>query len=137
MYIEGFEQWFKLNRNLTTPFTDLNKATTELCRLLAQENLEIIEENFSRWSDQVKRLSSVRKPEDLIHLQKECIHENVQASIGNIQKLVQISLKNFEEFSKIYGTTQATDPYHFSKAVVKHKNQVKHHIKHKAKRKHR
>lgn len=101
MYIEGFEQWFKLNRNLSTPLSDWSKTTTELFRRTAQQHLEIMEENFSRWSDQIKRLSNVKKPEDFLNLQKDCMSENMNATLENIQKLTQISMKNVEELSKL------------------------------------
>ncbi|RDI38964.1 phasin family protein [Aquicella lusitana] len=104
MYTEGFEQWFKVNKNLTTPLNEWNKACTEMCRRMTQQNLELIGENVSRLSERLKRISSVRKPEDFFNLQKECLNEDMAASIEYMQKYIHNSMENFEEFTKLCGS---------------------------------
>lgn len=98
---EGFEQWFKMNRNMTAPFNEFNKITTELWKHVTQQHLEVIEENFSLWSDQMNRLANVKKPEDFANYLKECTNENIHMALQHIQKLIHTSMKNMEEFSKI------------------------------------
>jgi hypothetical protein len=107
MYTEGFEQWFKLNKNMTGPLNELGKTATDICRRSAQQNLEIIGENLNRFSDQMKRLSNVRKPEDLINLQRECLNEDISAVMENTQKLAHNAMENYEELSRIWGSTAA------------------------------
>lgn len=99
MYNERFEQLFKANKNLSGPLNEWNKTTTELCRRAAQQNLEMIGENFTRFSEQLKRLSSVRKPEDLISFQKDCINEDVTATLENMQKIIRMTMESVEEFT--------------------------------------
>ena len=109
MNTEGFDQFLKMGKNMTGPFGDLQKASTEIFRRIAQQNLEMMGENFSRLSDQVRRLSDVRKPEDFFNLQKQCINEDVTATIENLQKMVHTSMENIEEFTKLCGSmTQET-----------------------------
>lgn len=105
MHSEDFEQWFKLNKGLTHPLSGWSKAVTEIWRRTTQQNLELIGENFSRLSDQLKRLSNVKKPEDLLTFQKDCLNENISATIENVQKILQLSMENFEEFTKLYGSS--------------------------------
>lgn len=104
MYLEGFEQWYKVNKNFTTPAGELSKATTEVLKRITEQNLEIIGENYSRFSDQLRRLSSIRRPEDLINFQRDCLNENLTAAMKNTQKLMHLSLENFEELSRLYST---------------------------------
>lgn len=96
---EGFDQWFKA-KNFTTPLNEWNKLTTNMCRRIAQQNLEIIGENVSRFSDQLKRFSNVKKPEDFLGLQKECFDENLKANMQIMQKFIEKTLENVEEFTE-------------------------------------
>jgi hypothetical protein len=105
MYNENIEQWFKLNKNIGTPVSEMNKATTDMCKRIAEQNLELIEENIARFSNQVKRLSNVRSPEELINLQKDCLSENITAGMETTQKIIQMGMENVEEVSKLLGTT--------------------------------
>src|SRR5262245_53149470 len=107
MYTEGFEQWVKLNKSFTTPITEFNKATTEICKRMSEQNMQIIGENFTRFTNQMKRLSNIKKPEDFINFQRDCISENISASIETIQKLTHLSMENFEEITKLWGVTAA------------------------------
>lgn len=102
MITEGFEQWFKLNKAFTGPINDWGKAATEICQRTAQQNLEMFGDNLSRTADQLKRLGAAKKPEDLLNLQKDIVNENTTATMDNIQKLINTSLENMEEFSKIF-----------------------------------
>lgn len=104
MYTEGFDQWLKMSKYLSSPMGDWNKTFTEIVRRTTQQNLEIIGDNFARLSDQCKRLSHVRKPEDLINLQKDILSEDIAASINNTQTLVHTAMENMEEMTKLCGT---------------------------------
>lgn len=104
MYTEGFEQWFKMNKNMTGPLNEWNKTCTEMGRRIAQQNLEILGDNISRLSDRLKRLSSIRKPEDFFNLQKECLQEDMTAAIEGTQKLIHTTMQNMEEFTKLWGS---------------------------------
>lgn len=105
MYLEGFEQWYKMNKTFSSPVNDLGKATTEVFKRITEQNLEIIGENYTRFSDQLRRLSSIRKPEELMNFQRECWTENWSAVLRNSQKLMHLTLENFEELSRMYGNT--------------------------------
>jgi hypothetical protein len=105
MYTEGFDQWIKMNKNMTSPLTEWNKATTELCQRAMQQNLELMGENFSRASNQLKRFTSVRKPEELLSLQKECFNEGLTTMLENTQKLIHTTMENLEQFTKLLGST--------------------------------
>lgn len=107
---EGYNAFFN-NTNLLSPLADFSLATTNVLRHTAQQHLEIIGQNFLRLSDQLKRLSSVQRPEELIRQQKEIINENLSAAMENSQRLMQIYTENINEFSKIFaslGETAAT-----------------------------
>lgn len=101
MQSDGFEQWFKLNKSLTNPLSELSKTATEILRRTAQQNLELMSENCFRLSEQLKRLSHVKKPEELLNFQKDYVNENISATIENTQKIMQLCMENFEEFSKL------------------------------------
>lgn len=107
MYHESFDQLFKVNKNLTAPVSEWNKTLNEIGKRIAEQNLEIIGDNFNRISSQLKRLSSVRKPEDLFNLQKDCLSENISASIDVAQKISHMAMENMEEIAKLWGTTAA------------------------------
>lgn len=108
MYTEGFEQWFKLNKNFTTPVNDINKATTDICRRLTQEGLEILSDNVTLVSDQMKRLSNIRKPEDYLNLTRECLTEDLNAGVATIQKMMQLSMQTIEEMTRLTGSMRDT-----------------------------
>lgn len=102
----GFESFLNMGKNLQHPMSDLSKASTEICQRLVQENIEILEDNVSRFSDQLKRLARVRRPEELVSLQKDCFNEDVSAAIQNMQKYVHMSMESMEEFTKLAGSAQ-------------------------------
>lgn len=104
MYTEGYDQWFKLNKNISAPLTELNQATTTMYKHMTEQHLELLGDNFTRLSDQLKRFTNARKPEDFINLQKECMNENITATIEGFQKILQTSMENFEEFTKLCNT---------------------------------
>lgn len=100
MFTDSFEQWLKLNKQFTSPFTELTKSSTEMWQRFVGENLEITGENISRLSEQFRRLSTIKRPEDFINLQKECINENMTAALENMQKLVNASIENIDQLTK-------------------------------------
>ena len=103
MYTEGFEQWFKLNKNMTA-LSEWNKTTADMCQRVAQQNLSIMEENLTRISDQIKRASSVRKPEEWLTLQKDIINEDITAAVECAQKITHTYMENMDALTKLCGT---------------------------------
>lgn len=103
MTTEGFEQWFKMNKTFSAPLGDLGKSSMELFRRTIEQNLEIFGDNCSRFSDQLKRLSAVRKPEEFLTFQKDVINENMAAMTENFQKIMRITMENLEEMTKLFG----------------------------------
>lgn len=106
MYTEGYDQWFKVNKNVALPMAEWNKVTTELCQKITQQNLELMGENFSRVSDQLKRLTSIKKPEDMLSLQKECLDEDLKATMEWTHKYIQLLMENMEVFTKLCNPKQ-------------------------------
>ncbi len=105
MVTEGFEQYFKLGKNFTNPWSDVSKTILDLCRRVNQGTLEIAGENLDRTADQLKRFSSVKRPDEAINLQKECLNENITAWMSDFQKLMNLSLSSFEEINKNFTTS--------------------------------
>lgn len=107
MYTEGFEQWLKTaNKNFGAPIADMQKANTEIWRHLMSDHLEMVSDNLSRLSDQLKRLAHVKRPEDYLNVMRECINEDINASIENSQHLLHSTLEHFEHFARTYGSVQ-------------------------------
>lgn len=106
MYTEGFEQWFKGNKNWSLPISEWSKTTTEICRKATQENLEIISENFNRFSDHLKHLSTIRKPEEWISVPKDCLDKELSAATQMMQRVMNIYMQNIEAFSKLCSASQ-------------------------------
>lgn len=111
---EGLDQWFKFNKNLSVPMGEWNKMSVDICRHIAEQNLEILSENLTHLSDQLKRFSHLKKPEDLLHLQKECLNEDVNLLMEDLQKITHQTLENIEEFTKLWSSST-----HESVAAVK------------------
>ena len=105
MYNENFEQWYKLNKNLGAPVSDLTKALAEMGKRISEQNVALFEENAARISNQLKRLGNVKKPEDFFELQKDCFSENITAGIETVQKIVRMSMENLEEISNLWSST--------------------------------
>lgn len=105
MYNEGFEQWLKMNRHLTGPLSDWTKASTEFCQRMTEQNLEMLNENMGRITEELKDLSNVRGPDSLLNWQKNCFNKEMTAAIENTQKLVHITMDNIQEFTKLCGTS--------------------------------
>jgi len=104
MLNEHFEQWTK-NKNMFAPTSEWSKQVTELCHMcqhIAQKNLEIANESVFRWSDQLKRFSNIKKPEDFFNLQRECINENITACLQNMQTLLSSCTEAADECMKLY-----------------------------------
>ncbi len=101
MYTENYEQWFKTSKSFATPLNEWNKTTQEMCQRFTQQQMSLISNQCSRFSEQMKRLTNVKKPEDFVQLQKECLHENIAASIENMQNILLMTMENLEELSKL------------------------------------
>src|SRR5260221_7149063 len=88
-------------KNFLPPMGDFTKILGDIYKRTTEQNLEIMSENWARLSEQLKRLTTVRKPEDFINLQKECFNENVSATIDNMQRIVHVTMENMEEGSHL------------------------------------
>jgi hypothetical protein len=104
MVTEGFENYYKLGKNFLNPWNDIGKTVLDLCRRANQGTLEIAGDNLTRTAEQLKRLSSVKRPEEIINLQKECLNENISAWMSDFQKLLNLSLNSFEEINKTFNS---------------------------------
>lgn len=124
MYTEGFEQWFKMNKNFVNPMGELGRASTEIYQHMMEQQLEIVGENFSRLSNQLQRLSSVKDPQSLLKVQKDCINEDVSAAIENTQKMIHIAMESMEEFTKVCQSTMREPAMNVAKTMEK---ESKHH----------
>ncbi len=101
---EGYEQFLKMNKNLTGPMQDWYKLTTELYQHTMQQNLEIWSENVSRFSEQLKRLANVHKPEELLNEHRSILSEDMNAAVETMQKVMHTNMETVEEMSKLCGT---------------------------------
>ena len=104
MNTEGFERLFKMNKNFSGPLTDVGKLATQIYTHAAQQHMEIIGENIERFTEQLKRLSSIKSPEELLNEQKNCLNEDVTATIETVQKVIHTSMESMEELTKLCGT---------------------------------
>lgn len=101
MFTDTQDQWFKSSKSFATPLNEWNKTTNEMCQRFTQQQLSLISTHFSRVSEQMKRFTSVKKPEDFMQLQKECLQENIAASIESMQNMLLMTMENLEELSKL------------------------------------
>lgn len=104
MFADNFEQLFKLNKNFNAPISEWMKLSNEMCQHMIEQNLEILSENYSRASNQLQRLTSIKRPEEFIHLQKDCFNENLTATLEEIQKIVRLSIENMEQITKMFSS---------------------------------
>lgn len=102
---DGFEHWMKTGKSWMGPLAEWNKVSTDMMRKLAQQNMELIGENFSRMSDQLKRLSSAKRPEDFINVQRDCLNEDLSAAMESVHKMIHTTMENMEEFTRLCHTT--------------------------------
>jgi methyl-accepting chemotaxis protein len=107
---DGFEQFIKMNKNLTGPLNDMYKLWTEMYQHAAQQNLELVSESIARFSDQIKRLANARKPEELLNEQRNCLNEDVSAAVNAMQKVVHNNMESLEEMTKLCGTLCESAP---------------------------
>lgn len=121
MYTEGLEQWLKVNKNFTNPLVEWNKVTNELCRRIAEQNLELIGENITLFSDQLKRISNAKKPEDFINIQKDILTEDMTAAVETTQKIIHIAMGSMEQCTKLCGSIRDTVPATTSASTKHHK----------------
>lgn len=97
---EGLEQWVRLNRNFAGPVGEWNKTTSEILRRIYQQNLSLLGEQFELLSDQCKRLSAAKKPEELISIYKDIYTEGTTAAMKGLDKYLRLSMESVEDFSK-------------------------------------
>lgn len=100
MYNDSFEQLFK-TKGFSTPVSEFQKSFLEILRRSTQQQLELASENIAKFSEQVKRLSRIKKPEDLVDLQKDIFNEDVSSGIETSQRLMHIFMENLEECSHL------------------------------------
>lgn len=131
MYRGDMEDLFK-EGGFGGSLSSVGKATQEIYRRTAKENLEMISENLERLSDQVRRLSSVKKPEDLLTLQKECLSEDITATIQSTQRLMHLYMQNMEELTKVYSSVRdsaISATKSAAKSAVKHAEKAQEKVK--------
>lgn len=111
MSIEPLEQILKMSKNLASPLNELNKISMECAKRITDQQLELISETTARTASQIKKLSSVKKPEEFVELQREIITENLNASLAAAQKIFKLSMENMETLTKSVGeaTAKATE----------------------------
>lgn len=110
MTADRMEYLFNLNKNFTAPLTLLGKMTSDLFLKTMEHNLELINENCSRFADQLKRLGEVKRPEEFFNLQKDFFNENFAAGIKNLQEMVHMTIGNVEQFTNIFATPLNVQP---------------------------
>jgi hypothetical protein len=93
MQSENFENFFKA--------TEFNKIATEIGHKIAEHNIEIIGETITRMSDRIKHVSTIKKPEEFIELQKEFIAEDLSLGMEHFQKLMNLSLESIETLTNV------------------------------------
>jgi len=101
MYTEEFQRWLNLNKYLTTPVTIWNKTLTNLYEHSAEHQLDLLGENFSRISEQLKKLSNVKNPQEYLQFQQEMIADNMHATVHNMNVLLRESMIQLEELTKL------------------------------------
>jgi hypothetical protein len=99
-FTESSQQWFQFNKNWANSVNSFNQITTQTFRDLARQNLELIGENFNRFSDQMRRFSTIKRPEEFVDLGRECINENISASVETLQNILQMYLTNIDKLSE-------------------------------------
>lgn len=100
MLNENFEQLFKA-KGMSLEW---NKTALELYRQSLQQGFDLLSNNLSLLSDQLKRLSHAKNAEDLLNIQKTCLNEDITATIETVQKTMHFSMENMEELARLYGT---------------------------------
>lgn len=95
-----FENWLNF-KTLGQPFSELNSTISDIAKRTTEQNFGIYAEAFSRYTDQLKRLSNIKRPEDYLTLMKECFNENVSAFIENSHKVTQNASQNMQELTRI------------------------------------
>src|SRR3990167_11536926 len=68
---------------------------------MTQKNFELANENVFRLSDQFKRLTEVKKPEELLHLQRDFINENMNACMQGMQTFITSCTECIDEGMKM------------------------------------
>lgn len=112
MYTDGFEHFLKMSKSTTGPLNEWYKLMMDLYQHTAQQNLEILSENVSRFSDQLKRVANVHKPEELLNEQRNILSEDVNAAVETMQKVIHTNMESMEEMTKLCGTFCDTASLH-------------------------
>ena len=99
---EGYDQFIKMTKNFSNPV--LPEQLIGIFTKISRENMELMEENVSRFTDQLKRLSQIKRPEELINLQKDCLSEDIKTGMENVQKIAHLSMEHIQDFTKLCGT---------------------------------
>lgn len=107
MYNDNFEQMLKFNKTLNTPLNEWTKTLTDISKRVTDQHLELFGNQYACVSNHLKRLSTVKKPEDLLTLQKELICELITTNIENTQKIMHTAQENLDECAKLWETTLA------------------------------
>jgi hypothetical protein len=97
MSTEEFESTTKTET--FNPFTLLNKATSVFCRLSGL-NLEILGKGFLRYSDLLTQCSTAKKPEEILHVQKNCMEETLHTGLEDAQKLMHIYMDTLQTITR-------------------------------------
>ena len=93
---------------LSNNLNELSKTATNVCRKLAEQQLELLSNNISLLSNHAKRLSSAKNPTDFLSIQKECLAENLETTVKNFQKVLNTSVESLEEITKACSSKQQT-----------------------------
>lgn len=102
---EGFDQWLRLNKNLSGPISEWGRVTNEMYRRLLQQNLTLLGDRLELLSDQCRRLSTARKPEEFVSILKDCCSEGTKATVKEMETVLHSSMENMEEISKLCGSS--------------------------------
>ena len=95
----NYNQWTQFLKPFNLQWGDLQKTTSDIIKQNAEEQLQLVADNYSRLTDQLQRLSQVRNPEDYLSVQKDCFNENVSAMIRNGQTLTHLMAENIQALS--------------------------------------
>lgn len=105
MQTNGFEQWFKMNKNLAAPLTESAQVFTDMCKRITEQNLAVISENCARMSERLKHLTTLRKPEEFINFHKDCVNEDISAMLDLTHKYLKIHMNNLEQLTRLFGSS--------------------------------
>lgn len=103
----NYDQLFRMGKNFNLPFNEWSKAAAAISQRVMAHNLGIIGEQCSLVSDQLNRLTTIKKPEELLNMQKEFLSENLSLGLKSAKETMALSLENVDELTKLWSTTAA------------------------------